>query len=95
MFDLAELGKLAGVAKDLSISAALIYVLAGAITRKWVPGIYYVESQARNAKLESLLELAHDAADRATRVSEETIRLFRDTQAMVRELQNALMERIR
>ena len=88
MFDLAEIGKLAGVAKDISISAALIYVLAGAITRKWVPGIYYVESQARNAKLESLLELAHDAADRATRVSEETLRMLRD-------LQEALMERVR
>ena len=88
MFDFAEIAKLASVAKDVSISAGLIYVLAGAITRKWVPGIYYTESQARNAKLESLLELAHDAADRATRVSEETLR-------MVRDLQDTLLERVR
>ena len=84
----SDLAKALVMLKDATISAALLAVLFGAFTRKWVPGVYYTESQARNAKLESLLELAHDAADRATRVSEETLR-------MVRDLQTVLMERVR
>jgi hypothetical protein len=80
----SELAKALSMLKDATISAALLAVLFGAFTRKWVPGVYYMESQARNSKLESLVELAHDAADRATRVSEETLR-------MVRELQEALI----
>lgn len=76
--DGADLAQFAGTIKDLTFSAALLLVLLAAFTRKWVPGVYYCEALAKIEKLEELLALAHNAADRATQVSETAIALLRE-----------------
>lgn len=76
--DGVELAQLAGTIKDLTFSAALLFVLFAAMGRKWVPGVYYQDALARISKLESLLDLAHEAADRAVKVSETALGLMRE-----------------
>jgi len=73
-----DIAKMAATLKDLTFSAALLLVLIAAFTRKWVPGIYYREALAKIEKLEGLVVIAHDAADRATRVSESAMALLRE-----------------
>ena len=73
-----DLAAAAGTIKDLTFSAALLLVLFASFTRKWVPGVYYREALAKIDKLEELLTLAHNAADRATQVSETAMDLLRE-----------------
>lgn len=78
MFDIKEISELASAVKDISLTGALIWALAGVFNRKWVPGAYYQDQVARAEKAEATASLAHDAADRATRVSEQLVQIVRE-----------------
>ena len=75
--DLPTIAELASILKDVTITSALLWILAGAFARKWVPGAYYRDEQARAEKAEANAMLAHDTADRATRVSEQLVVILR------------------
>ena len=65
--------EIASILKDGTLTGVLVWVLHGVIKRIWVPGIYYTEACARAEKAEAHSLLAHDTADRATRVSEQLV----------------------
>jgi hypothetical protein len=70
MSDWLSLSEAAGVVKDLTLTGALVWALRGVMNRTWVPGTYYDDQIKRAEKAEATAVLAHDAADRAIRVSE-------------------------
>jgi hypothetical protein len=87
-----DLAKAASVAGDISIVGLLIFVIAGAFTKKWVPGVYYVELQryieelkAHIARLETNLGLMRDAVIRSAKVAEDALEMVRDLQTLILE----------
>lgn len=66
------------IAKDITLSGALVWALRGVMNRTWVPGSYYQDALARAEKAESHALMAHDAAERATRVSEQLTRILQE-----------------
>ena len=87
-----EIAKATGIASNVSVVGLLIFVIVGAFTKRWVPGIYYAELQkyceelkAHIAKLESNLELMRDAVTRSAKVAEDALAMVRDLQALILE----------
>lgn len=78
MPDGMTLVELFSVGKDVTLAGALLWALQGVMTRKWVPGSYYTDQIQRAEKAEAHAMLAHDAADRATRVSETLAATIRE-----------------
>ncbi len=65
------------VIKDVSITGMLLYALKSVLKLEWVPGAYYKDQVARAEKAEAHATLAADAADRATRVSEQLVGILK------------------
>lgn len=65
-------------AKDFTLSGGLMVALWGVLTGKWVPGSVYAEAVKRAEREAEKALLAHDAAARATVVSEQLLSVLRE-----------------